>query len=199
MNRLPALSKAALPTRFGLFTVYGFAGESAGDEYVVLTCGELPGPPPAPLLRIHSQCLTGDVFGSLRCDCGQQLEQALLMIQRHGKGLLIYQPKEGRGIGILNKLKAYELQDQGQDTVEANLSLGFEADLRDYADCAGILTAFGIQEVAILSNNPSKIAALEKHGITVSARVPLETAPSAQTRSYLQTKKEKMGHLLREV
>jgi len=148
-----------------------------------------------PLLRIHSQCLTGDVFGSLRCDCREQLEIALAMIAGEGTGILIYEQQEGRGIGLMAKLQAYELQDQGLDTVEANERLGFKADHREFTLPAEILKALGVSSVRLLSNNPDKVAALEKGGIVVTERVPCEAAPSAHSEDYLKTKKEKLGHL----
>ena len=157
--------------------------------------GELAGEPP-PLVRIHSQCLTGDVFHSLRCDCRAQLELSLERIAEEGRGLLIYEHKEGRGIGLLNKLRAYELQDQGADTVEANERLGFEADLRNYRLPAEILLYFGVTRVRLLSNNPKKIQALERAGVQVVERIPCEAPPLDSAETYLRTKKEKMGHLL---
>ncbi|MDX2151047.1 MAG: GTP cyclohydrolase II [Bryobacteraceae bacterium] len=195
----PAVTKVAeadFPTRFGQFRIYGFEGDVAGsrEEAVVLAMGDLSLPTP-PLVRIHSQCLTGDVFHSLRCDCRAQLEMALESIVAEGRGLLIYEHKEGRGIGLLNKLRAYELQDAGADTVEANERLGFEADLRDYALPGGVLRFFRIPAVRLLSNNPDKIEALERAGIRVTERVPCEIPPVASTEAYLRTKKEKLGHL----
>lgn len=148
-----------------------------------------------PLLRIHSQCLTGDVFGSLRCDCRAQLEMALSMIAEQGAGILIYEQQEGRGIGLMAKLQAYELQDQGLDTVEANERLGFKADHREFTLPAEILKALGVSSVRLLSNNPDKVAALEKGGIVVAERVPCEAAPEVHSEDYLKTKKEKLGHL----
>ena len=150
----------------------------------------------SPLVRIHSQCLTGDVFGSLRCDCRQQLELALTAIAGEGAGILIYEQQEGRGIGLMPKLQAYELQDSGLDTVEANERLGFKADHREFALPAEILKALGVNKVRLLSNNPDKVAALERSGIEVSERVPCEVAPSTHAEDYLRTKKEKLGHLL---
>jgi len=160
-----------------------------------LKMGDIAGGPP-PLVRIHSQCLTGDVFHSLRCDCGLQLELALDSIAREGRGLLIYENQEGRGIGLLNKLRAYELQDHGADTVEANEQLGFDADLRGYELPAAILRFFGLDAVRLMSNNPEKIHALERAGVRVTERVPCLVAPSEATEDYLRTKKEKLGHLL---
>jgi 3,4-dihydroxy 2-butanone 4-phosphate synthase/GTP cyclohydrolase II len=169
-----------------------------GEPFVVLVRGRLDGGA-APLLRIHSQCLTGDVLGSRRCDCGYQLQAALRLIHESGCGLLIYQLQEGRGIGILNKLLSYQLQDQGADTVEANEMLGFEADLREYQGCAEILRRFGVGEVRLLSNNPRKIGSLEAAGIRVVDRIPLEMPPDERSNLYLKTKKDKLGHLLDQV
>lgn len=192
------VAEADFPTRFGHFRIYGFEGSIPGEnpeEAVVLKLGDITDSAP-PLLRIHSQCLTGDVFHSLRCDCRAQLELALASIAREGRGLLIYENQEGRGIGLLNKLRAYELQDQGADTVEANEKLGFDADLRGYALAAPILKYFGIPAVRLMSNNPKKIQALEDSGIRVAERVPAIIAPVASTEDYLRTKRDKLGHLL---
>ena len=191
------VAEADFPSRFGHFRIYGFDGRngSSTDEAVVLLMGELGGDPP-PLVRIHSQCLTGDVFHSLRCDCRAQLELSLAMISEEGRGLVIYEHQEGRGIGLLNKLRAYALQDAGADTVEANERLGFEADLRNYGLPAKILNHFGVTKVRLLSNNPAKIEALERAGIVVAERVPCQVAHVATAEEYLRTKKEKMGHLL---
>ncbi|MGH9340021.1 MAG: GTP cyclohydrolase II [Acidobacteriota bacterium] len=191
-NRVP---HASLPTRFGQFEIYGFENDVDGEEAAALTKGSLE-EGCLPLIRIHSQCLTGDVLHSLRCDCGEQLEEALAKISASGCGMLLYQLQEGRGIGLLNKLHAYELQDQGIDTVEANVQLGFQADQRSYAFCAQILKYFGISQVRLMSNNPHKIKGLENEGIEVLERVPLVIKPSALSESYLKTKREKMGHLL---
>ncbi len=193
---LSKVAEADFPTRFGHFRIYGFEGRAgdAVEDSVVLKMGEIDGAPP--LVRIHSQCLTGDVFHSLRCDCGAQLELALESIAREGRGLLIYEHQEGRGIGLMNKLRAYELQDAGADTVEANEQLGFEADLRGYGMPAAILGYFGLRAVRLMSNNPEKIEALERAGITVTERVPSIVEPQDSTQEYLRTKKEKMGHLL---
>jgi GTP cyclohydrolase II len=189
-------SEADFPTRFGHFRILGFDGSVAGvpEEAVVLTMGDLSGSPP--LVRIHSQCLTGDVFHSLRCDCGGQLELALHSIAAEGRGLLIYENQEGRGIGLLNKLRAYELQDQGADTVEANQQLGFEADLRGYQLAGAILRYLGLNAVRLMSNNPQKIQALERAGVQVTERVPSLVPPHDSTEDYLRTKREKLGHLL---
>jgi len=194
---LRKIAEANFPSRFGHFRIYGFEGQygDATEECVVLTMGELAGGDP-PLLRIHSQCLTGDVFHSLRCDCRSQLELSLNLIAEESRGIVIYEHQEGRGIGLLNKLRAYELQDEGLDTVEANERLGFEADLRSYAMPADILRYLGVKSVRLLSNNPDKIAALERAGIEVAERIPCVVAPHESSQGYLHTKKQKMGHLL---
>jgi GTP cyclohydrolase II len=168
-------------------------GPQREEDAVALVMGDIHSSPP--LLRIHSQCLTGDVFSSLRCDCRQQLEMALAMIAEQGAGILIYEQQEGRGIGLMAKLQAYELQDQGLDTVEANERLGFKADHREFALPAEILQVLGVSRVRLLSNNPDKVAALENGGIVVTERVPCEVAPSTHAEDYLKTKKEKLGHL----
>jgi GTP cyclohydrolase II len=190
------VAEADFPSRFGQFRIYGFEGRTDGvlEESVVLKMGDITGDPP--LVRVHSQCLTGDVFHSLRCDCRAQLELALETIAAEGRGLLIYEHQEGRGIGLMNKLRAYQLQDQGADTVEANEQLGFEADLRGYRMPGAILRFFGLRAVRLMSNNPEKIEALERAGVTVTERVPCQVAPMNSTEDYLRTKKEKMGHLL---
>ena len=195
---LRKIAEADFPTRFGHFRIFGFEGLRHGDteEAVVLTLGDLSAKLGPPLVRVHSQCLTGDVFHSLRCDCRSQLELALDQIAKEGRGILIYEHQEGRGIGLMNKLRAYELQDQGLDTVEANERLGFAADLRDYALPASILSYFGVQEVRLLSNNPNKVAALERAGIRVAERAPIIAPPLATTAEYLKTKREKLGHLV---
>ena len=196
--RVHPVAEADFPTRFGHFRILGFEGKSGEttEELVVLRMGELD-PARPPLVRIHSQCLTGDVFHSLRCDCRAQLELALEMIAEAGYGLLIYEPREGRGIGLLNKLRAYELQDHGADTVEANEKLGFKADLRDYELPGAILRLMGVDAVRLISNNPEKIAALESAGVKVVERVPAIIEPIKSTEDYLRTKREKLGHLLK--
>jgi GTP cyclohydrolase II len=198
--RVSLEAEANFPTEYGDFRIFGFDGifESDGksriEEAVVLTMGDLTGPPP--LLRIHSQCLTGDVFHSLRCDCRAQLEIALEKIGQEGRGIIIYEHQEGRGIGLMNKLRAYELQDLGADTVEANEQLGFESDLRKYRLPGAILAHFGIRSVRLLSNNPAKLSALEAAGVKVAERVPCIAAAHDSRKLYLETKKAKMGHLL---
>jgi len=191
------LASADFPTRWGHFRIFGFRLQTTTngnpEEAVALVMGDVHSSPP--LVRVHSQCLTGDVFGSLRCDCRQQLELALSMIASQGAGILIYEQQEGRGIGLMPKLQAYELQDSGLDTVEANERLGFKADQREFRLPVNILKSLDVRNVRLLSNNPDKIAALEKAGIKVSERVPCEVAPSAHTEDYLRTKKQKLGHL----
>jgi GTP cyclohydrolase II len=191
------LAEADFPTRWGHFRIMGFEGQNGDDhrkeEAVVLVMGDIHSSPP--LVRIHSQCLTGDVFGSLRCDCRQQLEMALSMIAQSGAGILIYEQQEGRGIGLMPKLKAYELQDQGLDTVQANEQLGFKADHREFQLPAEILKALKVKAVRLLSNNPQKMAALESAGVKVTERVPAEVEAHAASKRYLNTKKEKLGHL----
>ncbi len=194
------VAEADFPTRYGTFRIVGFraTGQGAIQEIVVLVHGNLTDGGGAPLLRIHSQCLTGEVFGSLRCDCGPQLSMALGMIAESGRGLLLYDPQEGRGIGLLNKLMAYQLQDAGADTVEANQKLGFGADERDYGIAVAVLKQIGVREVRMLSNNPAKVEALERGGIRVLERVPCVPPLGSTAQSYLRTKSEKLGHLVDE-
>lgn len=189
---------AKLPTRFGEFSIYGFRDLDSGEEAVALVMGH-PTPDTAALVRIHSQCLTGDVFSSRRCDCGDQLNAAMELIAESGNGVLVYQQKEGRGIGLINKIHAYELQDRGLDTVAANLTLGFEADLRDYRMPAEILKYLKATRIHLLSNNPEKVQGLEREGIVIEKRLPLEIAPNSISQDYLRVKKEKLGHLLKQV
>jgi GTP cyclohydrolase II len=198
--RLVKVAEADFPSQFGLFRIYGFEGRDNGkvEEAVVLKMGSLEEGGP-PLVRIHSQCLTGDVFHSLRCDCRAQLEIALKNIAAEGRGLLVYEHQEGRGIGLLNKLRAYELQDQGADTVEANEQLGFDSDLRNYELPGAILRYFGLREVRLLSNNPEKVQAVEQAGVKVVERVPCLADVLDTREAYLRTKKKKMGHLLEGV
>ncbi len=194
---LRKVAEADFPTRSGHFRIFGFEGSfesGESEEAVVLKMGDLMVGPP-PLVRIHSQCLTGDVFHSLRCDCRAQLELAIESIVREGRGLLIYENQEGRGIGLLNKLRAYELQDQGADTVEANLQLGFDADMRGYALPGAILNYFQLPAVRLMSNNPEKIQALERAGVKVVERVSAVTPAVSSSEEYLRTKRQKMGHL----
>jgi GTP cyclohydrolase II len=194
-SELKFIAKAALPTRHGRFTIYGFKGQGPLDEAIALVRGRVNGKT-APLVRVHSQCLTGDVLGSLRCDCRAQLELSLKKIGESGSGILLYLPQEGRGIGLMNKLRAYQLQDGGMDTVEANESLGFAADSRDYDFSAQILKKLGATKIRLLSNNPEKVRQLEKSGIRVVQRVACQPRVSKISRVYLQTKKSKMGHIL---
>jgi len=192
------VAEANLPTEFGLFRILGFRNHSTGDEIVALVKGNVSGARSV-LVRLHSQCLTGDVFYSIKCDCGRQLHQAMKEIELAGSGVIVYQPQEGRGIGLLNKIRAYALQDQGQDTVEANLSLGFDADQRQYDDCAEVLKNLGVVSIRLLSNNPEKVAGLKSAGIDVIERVPIEVEPDDTTIDYLRTKKAKMGHILDKI
>ncbi len=189
------VARAKLPTRYGHFTILGVEGDTERHNAVVLLRGTVNGRS-APLVRIHSQCLTGDVLCSERCDCRAQLELSLEKIGRAQGGLLLYLPQEGRGIGLMNKLKAYQLQDQGRDTVQANNDLGFAADSRDYRFSAAILRLLGVRAVRLLSNNPEKVQQLEQSGVRVVERVPCQPPVSATSRSYLRTKKTKLGHLL---
>jgi GTP cyclohydrolase II len=195
--RLEKVAEAAFPTSWGEFRIYGFAGHYPDrvEEAVVLKMGDV-NHGPAPLVRIHSQCLTGDVFHSLRCDCRAQLELSLGRIAEEGRGLLVYEHQEGRGIGLLNKLRAYELQDEGADTVEANERLGFESDLRSYELPGAILRHFELTKVRLLSNNPEKVEAVERAGVEVVERIPCLVDPVESTEAYLRTKKDKMGHLI---
>jgi len=191
------VAEAEFPTRWGRFRLLGFEGHDGSDRRietaVALVTGDLTSR--TPLVRIHSQCLTGDVFGSLRCDCRQQLEMSLAQIASEGVGVLVYEQQEGRGIGLMAKIQAYELQDRGMDTVEANEKLGFKADQREFSLPAGILNHLGLREVRLLSNNPDKVRALEEAGVKVVERVPCEVEPHSDSEAYLRTKKEKMGHL----
>jgi len=189
------VAHAALPTRYGRFRIYGFEGNGPKEEAVALVRGNLRGRV-APLVRVHSQCLTGDVLTSLRCDCRAQLELSLKKIGAAPSGILLYLPQEGRGIGLMNKLRAYELQDGGMDTVEANESLGFAADAREYEFPAKILKRLGATRIRLLSNNPDKVRQLESAGVRVVERVPCQPRVSKISHAYLQTKKRKMGHLI---
>lgn len=197
-NRKISVEKVAvanLPTITGDFKIAGYRSLTSSEEFVVLFKGEMQAETPT-LVRIHSQCLTGDVFGSIKCDCGPQLEEAMKVIEKEGRGAIVYQQQEGRGIGIINKIRAYELQDQGADTVEANEKLGFEIDARHYEQCAEILFDLGLCKVKVMSNNPDKLKALENAGLQITERIPLEVEAKEPAAHYLKVKKEKMGHLL---
>lgn len=189
------VAEARLPTEFGEFRIIGYRSLNSDEEFVALALGELRGDRPT-LVRIHSQCMTGDVFGSVKCDCGRQLRAAMELIASEGCGAIVYQQQEGRGIGILNKIRAYALQDGGADTIEANELLGLEVDLRRYDQCAEILIDFGLKRVRLMSNNPAKIHALEQAGVEVIERVALKIEPHDGFANYLKTKKERMGHLI---
>jgi GTP cyclohydrolase II len=193
-GRVRIVARAKLPTRFGQFEILGLEGRVAGESAVALVRGRLRGT--TPLVRIHSQCLTGDVLASERCDCRSQLELSLRRIAAARSGVLLYLPQEGRGIGLLNKLRAYQLQDRGMDTVEANEELGFAADSRDYRFSAKALRLLGVRRIRLLSNNPDKVRQLESGGIRVVERVPCRPKTSHISHAYLQTKRTKMGHLL---
>jgi 3,4-dihydroxy 2-butanone 4-phosphate synthase/GTP cyclohydrolase II len=187
---------AQLPTEWGDFKIAGYRSLTSDEEYVVLFKGELRPDIPT-LVRIHSQCLTGDVFGSTKCDCGAQLHSTLRMIEAEGRGALVYQQQEGRGIGIINKIRAYALQDEGLDTVEANEHLGLAVDAREYRQCAEVLFDLGLCKVRVVSNNPLKLQALQEAGLEIVERVAIEVEPNETAAKYLQTKKDKLGHLLK--
>lgn len=195
---LERVAEALLPTKFGEFRIIGYRSLNSNEEFVVLVQGELRQDQPS-LVRIHSQCLTGDVFGSTKCDCGQQLRKAMKLIELEGSGVIVYQQQEGRGIGVINKIRAYALQDEGADTIEANEKLGLAVDLQCYRQCAEILGHLGLNYVRLMSNNPEKFRALKEMGLKVVERVSLETSPTDAARNYLRTKKERMGHLLEVV
>jgi GTP cyclohydrolase II len=189
------VARARLPTRHGEFTVWVYDHQESGCEHLALTMGAIADGQPV-LVRLHSECLTGDVLGSLRCDCGAQLQQSLARIAQEGRGILLYLRQEGRGIGLLNKVAAYSLQDQGLDTVEANEHLGFPADLRDYRVAAEILSDLAVKDLRLLTNNPRKVEALRSCGLRVTERLPLVVPPTKESAEYLRTKQLKMGHLL---
>lgn len=191
--RFEFISQAILPTRFGSFSIHGFIDNSNGQEHVALSYGEWTPGTTVPI-RIHSECLTGDALFSTRCDCGFQLEKALENIVQHGHGVLLYLRQEGRGIGLLNKIRAYNLQDQGYDTVEANEHLGFDADLRDYAICKLMLDKLNISDVEIMTNNPKKVQALKDMGINIVSRRPIDHGVTKENKAYLRTKTSKLGH-----
>jgi len=189
------IAVANLPTAVGEFQIAGYRSLVSDEDFVVLFKGDLDPDVPT-LVRIHSQCLTGDVFGSIKCDCGPQLKRAMELIEAAGRGAIVYQQQEGRGIGIINKIRAYALQDKGADTVEANERLGFAVDAREYEQCAEILHDLGINKVRIMSNNPEKIKTLKNSGLEIVERVPMEVEAREPAEHYLKTKKEKLGHLL---
>ena len=188
-------ASAKLPTQWGDFTLHGFEDEATGKEHVALVCGDISGEQPV-LCRLHSECLTGDCLFSLRCDCGPQLQYAMQTIGEAGRGVILYLRQEGRGIGLLNKIRAYELQDGGADTVEANEQLGFAADGREYEICKPMLEHLGLSSPRLLTNNPAKISAVETMGFSVDEIVPVKTGANAHNENYLQVKVDKMGHLL---
>jgi len=189
------IAETTMPTKYGEFNAIAYKSEYDPAEHLALVIGDVTTPKPV-LVRIDSECATGEIFASLRCDCGEQMSQAMQAIAKEGRGVVVYLQQEGRGIGLHNKIKAYALQDKGMDTVEANLALGFPGDMRDYGAGAQILKDLGIGKVRLLTNNPEKITGLEKHGLKVTKRVPLEIQPNTKNRRYMETKKQKMGHLL---
>jgi 3,4-dihydroxy 2-butanone 4-phosphate synthase/GTP cyclohydrolase II len=190
------VGETVLPTPYGKFKAVAFVNEIDGYEHLALVKGEI-GPEKEVMVRVHSECLTGDVFGSYRCDCGEQLKEAMAMVDREGLGIILYLKQEGRGIGLSNKVKAYALQDKGMDTVEANEELGFDVDLRDYGVGAQILVALGVRKMQIVTNNPKKIVGLQGYGLQVTGRVPIEIEPRPENRDYLLTKCQKLGHLMK--
>jgi len=191
------VADSKLPTPWGVFTMVGFEDTATGKEHVALVCGDITTPGPV-LARMHSECLTGDALFSLRCDCGFQLQEALRRISEEGRGVLFYLRQEGRGIGLLNKIRAYDLQDHGADTVEANEQLGFAADMRDYSICLPMMQHLGVSSVRLMTNNPRKVVALESAGVKVAERVPLQVGKNRHNEGYLQTKMGKLGHMMTE-
>ena len=189
------VSKANMPTKYGEFTIYSFVNSVTNKEHIILSIGDVEGGDDV-LCRVHSECLTGDALGSKRCDCGEQYDYAMKEIAKEGRGILVYMRQEGRGIGLVNKLKAYELQDSGLDTVEANLKLGFKEDMREYYEAYQMIKLLDIKSIKLMTNNPDKINSLEQYDIKISKRVPIQMEASKYDEFYLKTKKEKMGHLL---
>ncbi len=195
MSDIKCIAQANLPTKFGTFRIVGFESPSTKKEHVALVMGDVADGKPV-LARIHSECLTGDALHSLKCDCGFQLKTALKQISEAGRGVLIYHREEGRGIGLINKIRAYALQDEGMDTIEANLALGFAADERDFTVCADIFNLLGVQQIRLLTNNPQKMATLTQAGLNIVERVPLNVGENRYNSHYLDTKKQKMGHFI---